>query len=308
MTTIAPDRITEHGQPVINAGGLKMSERNGDGDSSLEDKVDTESSDSDVLSLGEERMILERTAQSTGNRSGRRQSSLDVYLRESKPGIENYVLKSKESLHEKLEKVKEYETEHQLIAEDDNASARERKRLEICLARTERNEEKQRESTAREVCERRKSSGLPTSPRKGLGVLTREKKARLKQLILQKAKDDLRKEQRELLIAKETYLQKMCPPVDFGDMDDDQLREIIKGLYERAVSLESDRLYWEEKVQAQEAEMHRLVQGTQELRGRFATPVLRKVRTKKSKQEPLMKIVDRGRLSSTPVGMHADNV
>nr|VZI45671.1 unnamed protein product [Spirometra erinaceieuropaei] len=96
-----------------------MSEKIGDVDSSLEDKVEAASSDSDVLSLGEERTILERTAQSTSNRSGRRQSSLDEYLRESKPGIENYLLKSKESLHEKLEKT-----------EDDYASVRERKRLE----------------------------------------------------------------------------------------------------------------------------------------------------------------------------------
>uniref|UniRef100_A0A0X3PHC3 Troponin I n=1 Tax=Schistocephalus solidus TaxID=70667 RepID=A0A0X3PHC3_SCHSO len=254
--------------------GQTMNETNSEMETFQANAVDAESSNSEDLSNEDEdeeekEEMLERMTQSGIGRSGRRLSSLDVYLLKSKPEIENYLLKSKESLRKKLEEVKLYENQHQLTDEERRASVIGSKRLEILLARMERNEEKQRESAARERSERRRSTILLTPHRKGLGVLTREKKARLKQLLLKKAKDDLHREQREMLKAKEAYLHRVCPPVDFGSMNDAELKELVKELHFRAVSLESDLLDWEERIRAQEEEIHRLVQGTQEQRGRL---------------------------------------
>lgn len=136
-----------------------------------------------------------------------------------------------------------------------------------------RSEEKKR----KEAEEASKKQRKPGQKRKGLGGLSREKKRLLKQLIMQKAADEMKAEMKKRQEEKENYLKSKVPSLDIDGANESQLESKCKSLYELLRNLESDKYDWEEKLRRQEFEINELTIKVNDVKGKFVKPVLKKV-------------------------------
>ncbi|VUZ46007.1 unnamed protein product [Hymenolepis diminuta] len=237
----------------------------------------------DAFSSGEEEMMQRMAAMRTSQGStSRRLSSLDVYLLRPREESVSYVLKGKGTLKDVINEVKEFEQQeaNKVTEEERRQLASDRKRAEVMMARLQKNDDKRRESVLRDLTEAQSEKIRNRSQVKKFDGLTSEKRKRLKELLMQKAKEEFRNERKEQMRAKEDYLQKVCPPLNMNNMDDAQLVKLIKDLYARVKRCQEQKLEWEQRLQVQTEEIHSLIQEIQEKQGRFSVPVLRKVKRK----------------------------
>ncbi|VDO14709.1 unnamed protein product [Rodentolepis nana] len=200
-------------------------------------------------SSGEEGTMQHTDSMGSGNgRTGRRLSSLDVYLSQQKDESISYVLNRRETLKDVIE---EEEKRRQL--------ATDQKRAEVMMARMQKNDDKRRESVLRDLSQAQMEKTRSHSLVRKFGGLTPEKRKRLKELLMQKAEEEFRNEQKELMQAKQNYLQKVCPPINIDNMDDAQLVELIKDLYARVQSCQKEKWEWQERLHMQTEEVRSLV-------------------------------------------------
>nr|VZI30816.1 unnamed protein product [Spirometra erinaceieuropaei] len=149
-----------------------------------------------------------------------------------------------------------------------------RKREEEAAAERQK---KQEEKMKREAEEAAKKPRKPGQKRKGLGGLSPEKKRLLKQLIMQKAADEMRNEMKKRQEEKENYLRSKVQPLALDGLDDAAVIKKIKELYERMKALEGEKYDWEVKIRRQDFEINELTIKVNDVKGKFVKPVLKKV-------------------------------
>uniref|UniRef100_A0A0X3NY02 Troponin I n=1 Tax=Schistocephalus solidus TaxID=70667 RepID=A0A0X3NY02_SCHSO len=138
-------------------------------------------------------------------------------------------------------------------------------------------QKKQEEKMKREAEEAAKKPRKPGQKRKGLGGLSPEKKKLLKQLIMQKAADEMRNEMKRRQEEKENYLRSKVQPLSLDGLDDAAVIKKIKELYERMKALEGEKYDWEVKIRRQDFEINELTIKVNDVKGKFVKPVLKKV-------------------------------
>jgi len=177
--------------------------------------------------------------------------------------------------------------------EDDREEKRRReeeKRKEEAAAERQR---KQEEKDAREAKEReeaaKKSKNKTQGKRKGLGGLSPEKRKLLKVLIMQKAAEEMKAEARKRQEIKEKHLKQVVGPFEGDSLDEHGLQSLCNKLHERVAKLEGEKYDWEIKIMNQEYEINELTIKTNDIKGKFVKPVLKKVSKTESKLAKLDK-------------------
>lgn len=141
-------------------------------------------------------------------------------------------------------------------------------------------EEARKKKEEEEEAKKKKTAGK----KKGLGGLSPEKKKMLKQLILQKAAEEMKAEQKRRAEAKENHLKKVVGPMpSLEGVDEAGLKAKINELYKRSVSLEEEKYDWELRIRRQDYEMNELTIKLNDIKGKFVKPVLKKVNKTESK-------------------------
>merc|ERR1712018_67407 len=119
--------------------------------------------------------------------------------------------------------------------------------------------------------------------KKGLGGLTPEKKKLLKQLIMAKAAEDLKRKQEAEAEEKRKIIEERVPKLDVEGLDQAGMEKKVKALYEVVVALEEEKYDWELKIRKQEYEINELTIKVNDIKGKFPKPVLKKVNKTESK-------------------------
>lgn len=169
--------------------------------------------------------------------------------------------------------------------EDDRRREEEerRRREEAAAERQRKQEEKEaRETKEREEAEK-KNKNKGGQKRKGLGGLSPEKRKLLKALIMQKAAEEMKAEARKRQEVKENHLKKAVGPLEIENLDQNGLENMCKKLHDRIAKLEGEKYDWEIKIMNQEYEINELTIKTNDIKGKFVKPVLKKVSKTESK-------------------------
>merc|ERR1739838_857961 len=106
---------------------------------------------------------------------------------------------------------------------------------------------------------------------------TREKKKKLKVLILRKAQEDLEEEERV------SAINELVPPLDISGYDEDDLEEKMISLYNWIYETEEKRLALEYQLITQDSEMNDLTVAMNEASGKFVKPQLKRVNKTQAK-------------------------
>ncbi|XP_067935645.1 troponin I-like [Watersipora subatra] len=113
--------------------------------------------------------------------------------------------------------------------------------------------------------------------RRGLGGLTAEKKALLKKIIMEKVREEMRKEALEKKEQKEKLIaEKVQELPSLIDITTENLEKMCNGLQKKLVQAEEEKYDLEQKLCQQEADIKELQMKIQ-LKGKFVKPILRKV-------------------------------
>ncbi|CAH8847897.1 unnamed protein product [Trichobilharzia szidati] len=177
------------------------------------------------------------------------------------------------SSEEETEKEKRDKSSSEDDNEDDEEEERKRREEEVAQERQRKQEEKKR----KEAEEASKKQRKPGQKRKGLGGLSKEKKRLLKQLIMQKAADEMKAEMKRRQEERETFLRGKVEPLKLDGLGENDLTAKVKQLYERIRQLEGDKYDWEEKLRRQDFEINELTIKVNDVKGKFVKPVLKKV-------------------------------
>jgi len=146
----------------------------------------------------------------------------------------------------------------------------------------------ERERKKAEVRKRLEESGRAKKAKKGF--LTPERKKKLRALLLEKSKKDLKDQQEEMENERRRILQERILPLpDMESLDDEELQDVLKEMFDRAVALESDSYDINLKVRAKDFEINELKIAVNDLRGKFVKPTLKKVSKTEGKFNKLKK-------------------
>lgn len=170
------------------------------------------------------------------------------------------------------EEVSEEESEDEV--QNNREQEERKKREEEAAAERQR---KQEEKAKREAEEAAKKQRKPGQKRKGLGGLSPEKKRLLKQLIMQKASDEMKAEMKKRQEEKDNYLKSRVQPLQLDGLDDAALQKKVRELHTRMAQLEGEKFDWEMKLRRQDLEINELTMKVNDVKGKFVKPVLKKV-------------------------------
>lgn len=113
--------------------------------------------------------------------------------------------------------------------------------------------------------------------------LTREKKKKLKVLILRKAQEDLEKEAKKKEEERVNAINELVPPLHLDDYDEEDLEGKILQLYTWIWETEEKRLNLEYQLVTQDSEMNDLTVQMNEASGKFVKPQLKRVNKTQAK-------------------------
>jgi len=113
--------------------------------------------------------------------------------------------------------------------------------------------------------------------------LTREKKKKLKVLILRKAQEDLEKEAKRKEEERVSAINELVPPLDINGFDEDDLEGKLIQLYNWIYETEEKRLALEYQLITQDSEMNDLTVAMNEASGKFVKPQLKRVNKTQAK-------------------------
>lgn len=113
--------------------------------------------------------------------------------------------------------------------------------------------------------------------------LTREKKKKLKVLILRKAQEDLEKEAKRKEEERVSAINELVPPLDIDGYDEEELEGKLQSLYNWIFETEEKRLALEYQLIAQDSEMNDLTVAMNEASGKFVKPQLKRVNKTQAK-------------------------
>lgn len=113
--------------------------------------------------------------------------------------------------------------------------------------------------------------------------LTREKKKKLKVLILRKAQEDLEKEAKRKEEERVNAINELVPPLNIDDYDEEDLIGKLTQLYTWIYETEEKRLTLEYQLIQQDSEMNDLTVAMNEASGKFVKPQLKRVNKTQAK-------------------------
>ncbi|XP_039252969.2 troponin I, fast skeletal muscle-like [Styela clava] len=114
-----------------------------------------------------------------------------------------------------------------------------------------------------------------SAPRK----MTHQRKQQLKSLMLNKAREDLKREAEQKAEEKKNVLNKRIEPMDdLGSMSQQELMDLCRELHAKIDKVDEARYEIEAKVKKNDTEIEELNQKIFDLRGKFKRPPLRRVR------------------------------
>jgi len=113
--------------------------------------------------------------------------------------------------------------------------------------------------------------------------LTREKKKKLKVLILRKAQEDLEKEAKRKEEERVNAINELVPPLNIDDYDEEDLIGKLTQLYTWIYETEEKRLALEYQLIQQDSEMNDLTVARNEASGKFVKPQLKRVNKTQAK-------------------------
>ncbi|CAH8577173.1 unnamed protein product [Schistosoma margrebowiei] len=256
--------------PILQVVGENIDGRENDVNSGDDD-------DDDVMTAEEEAAIARRFLSGNDQTEQRRMSSLDMYLSQPEVKQEPMIINRHISLKEEE---KGFEAEQMRLRQKE----REEMEKHQEKLRLEREEVKKARASKRhsKVAEEQESSKNNQVRRmdyhkQGLGGLSKERRKKLKEMILQKAKNELLEERRKELRNREDHIKKQAPPFDIDGLNQMQLEEKVKLWYEHAKQLESQKYEWEQRLRKQDEEINELTAQLCSIKGHFQKPILRKV-------------------------------
>jgi len=135
----------------------------------------------------------------------------------------------------------------------------------------------EREQKKAEVRKRLEEAGKKGKKKKGF--LTPDRKKKLRKLLMIKAADNLKNQQKQLESERQNVLSKRlvcCPDVD-GIEDKNQLEKIYSELFSKMVQLEDEKFEINSVVSQKDSEINELTIAVNDLRGKFVKPTLKKV-------------------------------
>ncbi|KAL7673820.1 hypothetical protein ACOME3_000099 [Neoechinorhynchus agilis] len=146
--------------------------------------------------------------------------------------------------------------------------------------RTKRAERERKRKEAREAAEKKKRFGL-----------TPEKKRRLRQLIRQKASEDLKLEASVRAKKKVAYLEQKVIPLqeDIDSLSESDLKDICRDLHNQLSQCESDKYDIEFKIRGNDYEINELTVKVNDIKGKFIKPTLNKVSQVEGKMQKIWK-------------------
>jgi len=113
--------------------------------------------------------------------------------------------------------------------------------------------------------------------------LTKEKKRKLKVLILQKVQQDLLLEAEKKEEEKRSLIDSLIDPLDIEGASEDVLLETLIKLYQRVWDTEKKRLNIEYQIIRKDFELNELTVQINEMSGKFLKPQLKRVNKTKNK-------------------------
>jgi len=135
----------------------------------------------------------------------------------------------------------------------------------------------EREQKKAEVRKRLEEAGKKGKKKKGF--LTPERKKKLRKLLMMKAADNLKTQQKQMESERQNVLSKrlvQCPNIDTVD-DKGQLEKIYNDLFTKMVQLEEEKYDVNLLVSQKDSEINELTIAVNDLRGKFVKPTLKKV-------------------------------
>jgi hypothetical protein len=115
--------------------------------------------------------------------------------------------------------------------------------------------------------------------KKKKGFLTPERKKKLRKLLMSKAAENLKNQQKQLDQERQNVLSKRvvpCPNIDTIE-DKGQLEKIYNDLFTRMIALEEEKYDINFVVSQKDSEINELTIAVNDLRGKFVKPTLKKV-------------------------------
>jgi hypothetical protein len=128
-----------------------------------------------------------------------------------------------------------------------------------------------------EVRKRLEEAGKKGKKKKGF--LTPERKKKLRKLLMIKAAENLKNQQKQLDSERQNVLSKrvtQCPDVDKID-DKGQLEKIYKDMFQKMLQLEEEKYDINFQVSQKDSEINEMTINVNDLRGKFVKPTLKKV-------------------------------
>jgi len=135
----------------------------------------------------------------------------------------------------------------------------------------------EREQKKAEVRKRLEEAGKKGKKKKGF--LTPDRKKKLRKLLMIKAADNLKNQQKHLESERQNVLSKRvvsCPDIDSIE-DKGQLEKIYNDLFSKMVQLEEEKFEINSVVSQKDSEINELTIAVNDLRGKFVKPTLKKV-------------------------------
>ncbi|CAH8577759.1 unnamed protein product, partial [Heterobilharzia americana] len=217
--------------------------------------------DEDVMTAEEEAAAARRFLSGSDSTEQRRMSSLDMYLSQPEVKPESMIINRHVSL--KAEE-KDYETEQQRLLQEEREEMEKhqeqlrKEREEVKKARASKRHSKVIEE---QEVNRNHQARRMTYRKQGLGGMSKERRKKLKEMIMQKRK----------------MSWKRAPPFDIDGLSQTQLQEKIKSWYECIKDLESQKYDWEQRLRKQDEEINDLTAQLCAIKGHFQKPILRRV-------------------------------
>ncbi|KAH8871866.1 Troponin I [Schistosoma japonicum] len=243
----------------------------------LPNEVNSDDDDDDVMTAEEEAALERRFLSGSDQTEQRRMSSLDMYLSQPEVKQESMIINRHLSLKEEE---KDFEAEQKLLCQKEREEMekhQEKLRLEREEVKKARASKKNSKVTEEQELNRNNQVRRVIYRKQGLGGLSKERRRKLKEMILQKAKNELLEERRKELRNREDHIKKCAPPFDIDGLNQAQLEEKVKSWYEHVKELESQKYEWEQRLRKQDEEIYDLTAQLCSIKGHFQKPILRKV-------------------------------
>lgn len=244
--------------------------------STLSDDNSSEESDSDTedVMTAEEEAAARRYLSGGGQTEQRRLSSLDVYLAQPQATTESLIINRRRSMRDEEEDIAK------MNAADEEVEEEEARRLKLQREREAVRREREAKREKKQADGPDHSSSPITRKRTnkcGFGGLDKEKRKKLKEIIMKKAKEELQSERLKEMHAREDYLRSILPSFSLDGLTEQQLQNLIQTWHNQAQKSLEQTIELGDRVRRQDEEIQLLTMRLIDIKGKYPMPILRKV-------------------------------